>query len=82
MLKEVGLEGTLERGESGPLTQGEREGCSRWMGHRQKKSGGQRWRVWSEGCVGRAKRARGSIEVERLREVAGCRVVERLLAEG
>ena len=31
---------------------GRLEGCSRWMGRRQKKSGGRRWRVWSEGCVG------------------------------
>ena len=52
MLKEVGLESRLEGGERGLQTQGKRK-CSRLMGHRQRKSGDQRWRVWSEGCAGK-----------------------------
>ena len=67
MLKEVDLERKLEGGERGHQTQVKVGECSRWMGHRQRKSGDQRWRVWSEGCAGRegrAKRARGCVDVE------------------
>ena len=35
------------------LDAGKAGGCSRRMGYRQRKSGDQRWRVWSEGCAGR-----------------------------
>ena len=35
------------------LDAGKVEECSRLIGHRLKKSGDQKWRVWSEGCAGK-----------------------------
>ena len=83
MLKEVGLESIFERGDSGSLTQGDWEDVPDGWALGRKRAGAEGGEFGVSGVFGgKAKRARGYIEVERLGEVAGCRFVERLVAEG